>query len=217
MILEDHTEYLAGPGFQGPRIDSGIVGPESLRGNIVWGWVFTFHAVVNLADGLPSHLCSPSWVGRALGLRHSPFSPPEGPLVPIILCNIACSFPSLGVGQPGPLRWFASRLCLRRLVYCPGWRWMSFHPGSRWMSFHPGSRWTFSCPNQRSVGFHPDAFQRLQLPGSQFGLTSVGEVIHLVGPQVLWVPDALGGKGRPGAGPTVPVSSDSSLQALSTL
>ena len=54
--------------------------------------------------------------------------------------------PSLGVGQLGPLRWFASHLCLQRPVYCPGWRWMSFHPGSRWMSFHPGLRW---------MSFHP--------------------------------------------------------------
>ena len=125
--------------------------------------------------------------------------------------------PSLGVGQPGPLRWFASCLCLQRPVYHPGCRWMSFHPGSRWMSFHPGSRWTSSHLNQRSVGLHPDAFQRPQWLGSQFGSTSVGEVVCLVKPWVLWVPDALGGEGRPGAGPTVPVSSDSSLRALSIL
>ena len=74
--------------------------------------------------------------------------------------------PSLGVGQPGPLRWLASRLCLWRPVSHPGWRWM------------------FSCLDQRWVGFHPDTFQRLQLLGSQFGSTSVGEVIRLVG---LWV------------------------------
>ena len=85
------------------------------------------------------------------------------------------------------------------------------------MSFHPGLRWTFSHPDQRSVGFHPDNFQRLQLLGSQFGSSSVGEVVRLVRPQVLWVPVALGGEGRFGAGPTVPVSSDSSLQALSIL
>ena len=51
----------------------------------------------------------------------------------------------------------------------------------------------------------------LQLPGSLFGLTSVGEVDCLVGLWVPWVPDALGGMGRPGAGLTVPVSSGSSL------
>ena len=116
--------------------------------------------------------------------------------------------PSPGVDQPGPLRQFASRLYLQRLVYCPGWRWMSFHPGSRW---------TFSCPDQRSVGFHPDDFRRLPLLGSQFRSTSVSEVIRLVGPWVLWVPVALGGESRLGAGPTVPVSSDSSLRALSIL
>ena len=141
--------------------------------------------------------------GGSFGTNHSR---PHCPLLP-----------SLGVGQLGPLRWFASCLYLQRLVHCPGWGWMSFHPGLRWMSFHPGSRWTFSRPDQRSVGFHPDDFRRLQLLGSQFGSTSVGEVVCLVRPQVLWVPVALGGKGRLEAGPTVPVSSDSSLRALSIL
>ena len=125
--------------------------------------------------------------------------------------------PSPGMGQLGPLRWLVSCLCLWKLVYCSGGEWMSFHLGSRWMSSHPGSRWTFSCPDQRSVGLHPDALQRLQLLGSQFGSTLVGEVIHLVGPWVLWVPAALGGEGRHGAGLPVPLSSDSSLRSRSIL
>ena len=146
-----------------------------------------------------------------------PLQPPRGSFGTNHSMHHCLLPPSLGVGQPGPLRWFASHLCLWRPVYCPGWRWMSFHPGLRWMSFHLGSRWTFSHPDQRLVGFHSDTFWRLQLLGSQFGSTSVGEVIYLVEPQVLWIPVALGGEGRPGAGPTVPVSSDSSLQALSIL
>ena len=92
--------------------------------------------------------------------------------------------PSPRVGQPGPLRWLASCLCLWRPVSCPGWRWMFSHPGWRWMSSHPDQRWMSSHPDQRSVGFHPDAFQRLQLLGSQFGSTSMGEVVRLVR---LWV------------------------------
>ena len=217
MILGDHTEYLTGPGFQGPRINSGIVGLESLKGNIAWGQVFTIHAVVNLANGLPSRLCSPDRIGRPLGAQMFPLQPPRGFFGTNRSRCHRPLLPSLGVGQLGPLRQFASRLCLQRLVYRLGWRWMPFHPGSRWMSFHPGLRWTFSRPDQRLVGLHPDAFQRLQLPGSQFGSTSAGEVNCLVGPWVLWVSAALGGEGRPGAGPTVPVSSDSSLRALSIL
>ena len=177
-----------------------------------------------------------SQLGReGLGAQTFPLQPPRGSFGTNRSMRRHPLLPSLGVGQLGPLRQFASRLCLRRPVYRPGWRWMSFHPGlrwmsfhpglrwmschpgSRWMSFHPGSRWTSSCPDQRSVGLHPDAFQRPQWLGSQFGLTSVGEVIRLVGPWVLWVPDALGGEGRPGVGPTVPVSSGSSLRALSIL
>ena len=92
-----------------------------------------------------------------------------------------------------------------------GLRWMYFHPGFKVDVFPPWFEVDFSRPDQRSVGLHPDAFQRLQLLGSQFGSTSAGEVICLVGPWVLWVPAALGGEGRPGAGPTVPFSSDSSL------
>ena len=153
-----------------------------------------------------------SQLGReGLGAQTFPLQPPRGSFGTNRSMRHHPLLPSPGVGQPGPLRQFASRLCLWRLVYHPGWRWMSFHPGWRWMSFHPGLRWTFFRPNQRSAGFHPDAFQRPQLPGSQFGLTSVGEVVRLVRPRVLWVPDALGGEGRPGDGPTVPVSSDSSL------
>ena len=159
-----------------------------------------------------------SQLGReGLGAQMFPLQPPRGSFGTNHSRHHHLLLPTLGVGQPGPLGWFASHLCLQRPAYHPGWRWMSFHPGLRWMSFHPGSRWTSSRPDQRSVGLHPDAFQRLQSPGSQFGLTSVGEVIHLVGPQVLWVPVALGGKGKPGAGPTVPVSSDSSLRAPSIL
>ena len=154
---------------------------------------------------------------EALGAQTFPLQPPRGSFGtnrsrqhhPLLL--------SPGADQLGPLRRFVSCLCLWRPVYCSGRGWMSFHPGSRWMSFHPGLRWTFFHPNQRSVGLHPDVFQRLQLLGSQFGLTSVGEVICLVRPRVLWVPAALGGEGRPGAGPTVPLSSDSSLQSLSIL
>ena len=168
-----------------------------------------------------------SQLGReGLGAQTFPLQPPRGSFGTNHSMRHCPLLPSPGVGQPGPLRWFASCLCLWRPVYCPGWRWMSFHPGLRWMSFHPGLRWmsfhptlrwTFSHPNQRSVGFHPDTFWRLQLPGSQFGSTSAGEVVRLVRPRVLWVPDALGGEGRPGAGPTVAVSSDSSLRALSIL
>ena len=97
---------------------------------------------------------------------------------------------SLRVGQLGPLRWLASHLCLRRPV---------------------------SRLDQRWVGFHPDAFQRLQLLGSQFGSTSVGEVVRLVRLRVRQAPVALGGMGRHGAGPTATVSSGSSLRALPIL
>ena len=95
--------------------------------------------------------------------------------------------PSPGAGRQGLLRWLVSHLCLWRLVYCSGggWmsfclglRWMTFHPGRRWMAFHPGSRWTFFHLDQGLVGLLPDASKRLQLPESQFGSTSVGEVNH---------------------------------------
>ena len=168
-----------------------------------------------------------SQLGREdLGAQTFPLQPPRGSFHTNLSMHHRPLLPSLRVGQLGPLMWFASHLCLQRPVShpdwrwtssCPGSRWMSSRPGLRWMSSCPGSRWTFSFPDQRSAGFHPDAFQRLQLPGSQFGSTSVGEVIHLVGLRVHWVPDALGGVGRPGAGPTVPVSSGSSLRALSIL
>ena len=186
-----------------------------------------YHPHGHKFDRWPPVLPVQSQLGReGLGAQTFPLQPPGGSFGTNHSMHHHPLLPSPGVGQPGPLRQFASRLCLRRPVYHPGWRWMSFHPGlrwmsfhpdSRWMSFHPGSRWTSSQPNQRSAGFHPDAFQRLQFLGSQFGLTSVGEVNHLVGPRVPWVPDALGGVGRPGADPTVPVSSGSSLRALSIL
>ena len=157
---------------------------------------------------------------EALGAQRFLLRPPRGSFGTSRSRHHCPPLPSLGAGQPGPLRWLASHLCLRWPVYCPGWRWMSFHLGLRQMSFHPGSRWTFSHPDQRSVGLHPDAFQRLQLLEVfyiQFGSTSVGEVIHLVGPWVLWVLTALGGEGRHGAGLTVPLSSDSILQSRSIL
>ena len=146
------------------------------------------------------------WDREALGAQTFCLQPPRGSFGTNHSRHHRPLLPSLGVGQPGHLRQFASRLCLQRPVYCPGWRWMSFPPGPRWTFFHP---------DQRSAGFHPDDFWRLQSPGSQFGSTSVGEVIRLVGLRVLWAPVALGGEGRLGAGPTVPVSSGSSLQALS--
>ena len=116
-----------------------------------------------------------SQLGReGLGAQMFPFSPWMDLLYQSLhLPSLTPSVP--GVGQPGPLRWLASCLCLQRPVSNPDWRWTFSYPGSRW---------TFSHPDQRSVGFHPDAFQRLQLPGSQFGSTSVGEVVCLVR---LWV------------------------------
>ena len=120
-----------------------------------------------------------SQLGReGLGARTFPLQPPRGTFHTNLSIRHCPFLPSPRVGQPGPLRRLASCLCLRRPVSHPGW--MFSCPGSRWMFSHPGSRWTFSHPNQRSVGFHPDAFQRLQLPGSQFGSTSVGEVVRLV-------------------------------------
>ena len=113
---------------------------------------------------------------EALGAQTFPLQPPRGSFGTNHSMRHRPLLPSPGVGQLGPLRRFASHLCLRRPVYCPGWSWLSFHPGSRW---------TFSRPDQRSVGFHPDDFQRLQLLGSQFRSTSVGEVVCLVGPWVL--------------------------------
>ena len=154
---------------------------------------------------------------EVLGAQTFPLQPPGGSFGTNWSRHHCPLLPSLGVGQPGPLRQFVSCLCLWRSVYCSGRRWMSFCLGLRWMSFHPGSRWMSFHPGSRWVGFHPDTFQRLQLLGSQFGSTSAGEVVCLVRPRVLWVPVALGGEGKLGAGPTVPVSSDSSLRALSIL
>ena len=159
-----------------------------------------------------------SQLGReGLGAQTFPLQPPGRSFGTNRSMRCHLLLPSQRVGQLGPLRQLASHLYLRRPVSHPDQRWTFFRPGLRLMSSHPGSRWTFSYPDQRSAGFHPDAFQRLQLLGSQFGLTSAGEVIRLVGPRVLWVPDALGGMGRPEADPTVPVSSGSSLRALSIL
>ena len=139
-----------------------------------------------------------SQLGReGLGAQTLPLQPPRW-----TFCTNSSHrplLPSPRVGQPGPLRWLASCLCLWRPISHPGWRWVFSHLDQRW------------------VGFHPDAFQRLQLPGSQFGWTSVDEVIHLVRLRVRQAPVALGGMGRHGAGPTATVSSGSSLQALPIL
>ena len=145
---------------------------------------------------------------EAVGARRFLLWPPRGSFGTSWPRHHHLPLPSLGAGQLGPLRWLVSHLCLWRPVYCSG---------RGWMSFHPGLRWTFSCPDQRLVGLHPDAFQRPQWLGSQSGSASVGEIIRLVGPRVLWVPAALGGEGRHGAGLTVPLSSDSSLRAQSIL
>ena len=95
--------------------------------------------------------------------------------------------PSLGVGRQGLPRWLVSHLCLWRPVYCSGRGWVSFHLDLRWMTSHPGLGWKTSHPGQRWMAFHlnqglvglrPVASQRLQLPKSRFGSTSVGEVNH---------------------------------------
>ena len=97
---------------------------------------------------------------EALGARRFLLWPPRGSFDTSWPRHYCPPLPSLGAGQLGPLRQLVSHLCLWRLVYCPGRGWMSFCLGLRWMSFHPGLRWTFSCPDQRSVGLHPDASQR---------------------------------------------------------
>ena len=96
VILGDHTEYLACPRIQCLGIDSRVVGPQSLRGDIAWGQVFTIHTAVNLTDGLPPHLRHPDRIGRPLGLRGFTFCSMHGPLVPVGPGTIAHSFPFRG-------------------------------------------------------------------------------------------------------------------------
>ena len=113
--------------------------------------------------------------------------------------------PSLGAGQQGLPRWLVSHLGLWRPVYCSGWGWKTFHLDLRWMisysgwgwktfhldlrwrishsgwgwkTFHPGWRWILFRLDPGLVGLHPVTYQRLELPESQSGLTSVGEVSH---------------------------------------
>ena len=95
--------------------------------------------------------------------------------------------PSLGAGRQGLWRWLVSHLGLWRPVYCSGQGWKTFHLGPRWMishsgwgwmTFHPGQRWILFRLDPGLVGLHPVASPRLELPESQSGLTSVGEVSH---------------------------------------
>ena len=144
-----------------------------------------------------------SQLGReGVGAQAYPLQPPRWTFHTNPSIHHCLLLPIPRVGQPDPLRWLAFLLCLQRPVFHPGWRWMFSRLDQRWM---------ISCLDRRWVGFHPDAFQRFQLPGFQFGLAPAGEVICLVRLWVHQVLDALGGVGRLGAGPTVPVSSGSSL------
>ena len=101
MILGDHAEYLACPCLQCLWIDSRVVGPQGLRDNIVWGWVFTIHPAVNLTNGLLPCLHHPDQIGRHLGLGDSTLSSAHGPLVPVGPGTIAHSLPPWG-GLTGP-------------------------------------------------------------------------------------------------------------------
>ena len=96
VILGDHTEYLACPRIQCLGIDSRVVGPQGLRGDIAWGQAFSIHVTVNLTDGLPPRLRHPNRIGRPLGLRGSTFRSAHGPLVPVGPGTVARSFPFWG-------------------------------------------------------------------------------------------------------------------------
>ena len=112
MILRDHTEYLACPRLQCLGINSRVVSPQGLRGDITWGWVFTIHVVVNLTDGLPPHLRHPDRIGRPLGLRGSTFRSADGPLVPVGPGTIARSFPLwVQVDRASQGSWFLTSAC----------------------------------------------------------------------------------------------------------
>ena len=86
------------------------------------------------------------WDRKALGALTFHLQPPGGSSGTNRTRHHRPLPPSPGVGQLGHLRQFASCLCLRRPVYCPGWRWMSFPPGPRWMSFPLARGGPFSTP-----------------------------------------------------------------------
>ena len=73
VVLGYHAEYLAGPCFQCLSLDSGVIGSNSLCGDIAGRRVFTGHMIVDLADSLPPGLHGIIGYG---GLRHLPASLP---------------------------------------------------------------------------------------------------------------------------------------------
>ena len=121
VILRDHTEYLACPRIQCLGIDSRVVGPQGLRGDIVWGWVFAIHPTVNLTDGLLPRLRCSDWIGRPLGLRGSTFHSTHGPLVPVGPGTVARSFPFWGqVDRASRGSWFLTSACGGRFTALAG-------------------------------------------------------------------------------------------------
>ena len=204
MILGYHAEYLACPCIQCLGIDSRVVGPQGLRGDIAWGWVFAIHATVNLTDGLPPCLHHPDQIGRPLGLEVQPSTPLM--VLWYQSAQVPLPAPSLsGGGSTGPpevagfspqlveaglllwsgmktfhleLRWMISHSGWGWKTFHLEWRWMISHSGWGWKTFHLGRRWILFCLDPGLVGLHPVTSQRLELPESRSGLTSVGEVGH---------------------------------------
>ena len=121
VILGYHAEYLACPRIQCLGINSRVVGPQGLRGDIAWGWVFAIHVPVNLTDGLPPHLRHPDRIGRPLELRSSTFRSVHGPLVPVSPGTITHSFPFRGqVNRASRGSWFLTSACGGRFTALAG-------------------------------------------------------------------------------------------------
>ena len=121
MILRNHAEYLACPRIQCLGINSRVVGPQGLRSDIAWGWVFAIHMPVNLTDGLPPHLHHPDQIGRPLELRDSTFCSVHGHLVPVGPGTIARSFPFQGqVNRASRGGWFLTSACGGRFIALAG-------------------------------------------------------------------------------------------------
>ena len=96
VILGNHAEYLACPCVQCLLVNSSVVDPQGLRGDIVWGRVFSIYSVINLTDSLPPHLHHSNRIGRPLGLRDSTPDSVHGHLVPVSPGTITHSSPTWG-------------------------------------------------------------------------------------------------------------------------
>ena len=97
VILCNHAENLGMPRCLGSGVDPSVVGPQGPRGDVMRGWFFSSHSIINVTNGLSPLFRRPNWVRRHWGFRDPTLGLTHVHLEPVSSGTVACSSSTQGM------------------------------------------------------------------------------------------------------------------------